>query len=74
MSYIKQQCRRGMLELDFIFEKFLVNHYDVLSEEQKQAFSHLLQQDDSTLYDWLVGEIPCTDVTLQKVVERVRLR
>ncbi|MCX7124528.1 MAG: succinate dehydrogenase assembly factor 2 [Gammaproteobacteria bacterium] len=74
MSYIKQQCRRGMLELDFVFEKFLANHYDALSEEKKQAFSRLLQQDDPILYDWLIGEIPCTDVTLQDIVDRVRLR
>jgi antitoxin CptB len=74
MSYIKMQCRRGMLELDFIFERFLETQYDALSEAQKKSFEALLKQEDPILYDWLVAEIPCTDAALQDIVERVRLR
>lgn len=62
------QCRRGMLELDFIFQRFLSQHYDQLSENDKALFSLLLNEEDPTLYDWLVTEIPCTDVKLQPIV------
>lgn len=72
MSYIKQQCRRGMLELDFILQCFLEHHYNTLSEQQKQLFAQLLQQDDPTLYDWLISDIPCTDIALHDIVERVK--
>lgn len=65
---IQWQCRRGMLELDFLFQRILEHHYDQFSAENKMLFSRLLKQDDPTLYDWLVAEIPCTDVTLQPIV------
>ena len=72
MSYIKQQCRRGMLELDFIFQRFLNERYDALSAEQKESFSHLLKQDDPILYDWLISDLPCADVTLQKIIFEIK--
>lgn len=72
MSQIQMQCRRGMLELDFIFEKFLNQQYEKLSSNEKKLFSQLLNEEDPTLYDWLITEIPCTDVALQEIVKRVR--
>lgn len=65
------QCRRGMLELDFIFERFLKFHYDQLSLERKKLFSRLLNEEDPTLYDWLVKEVACTDARLQEIVKIV---
>ena len=32
-SQIRWQCRRGMLELDFLFERFVNNHFDELSDD-----------------------------------------
>lgn len=69
---IKWQCRRGMLELDFIFQHFFDHQYMRLSSEKKGSFFQLLQKDDPTLYDWLVANIPCTDTTLQAIVNDVR--
>lgn len=69
---IRWQCRRGMLELDFLFQCVLEQHYDQLTESQKILFSQLLQQDDPTLYDWLVAEVPCTDVTLQPIIHLLK--
>lgn len=69
---IRWQCRRGMLELDFLFQRVLEQHYDQLTESQKILFSQLLQQDDPTLYDWLVAEVPCTDVTLQPIIHLLK--
>lgn len=72
MSQIQQQCRRGMLELDFIFQRFLERRYPSLSQADQQLFSDLLKQEDPVLYDWLISDIPCTDVTLQRIVDLVR--
>lgn len=66
------QCRRGMLELDFILERFLDQQYNSLSENQKKLFLKLLNEEDITLYDWLIKDVPCTDVTLQEIVKMVR--
>ena len=71
MSYIRWQCRRGMLELDIILERFLNQRYEQLSSENKLLFSRLLNESDPVLADWLIGAIPCTDVTLQKIVDQV---
>lgn len=65
------QCRRGMLELDFIFQRFLEHHYDQLSENDKTLFSLLLNEEDPILYDWLITETPCTNTTLQPIVSYV---
>lgn len=74
MSKIRWQCRRGMLELDFIFERFLNTRYDQLSDEKKELFSRLLEQDDPILFDWLVAEIPCTDEALCAIVQEIKKR
>jgi len=63
---IRWQCRRGMLELDVIFERYLANRYDTLSPDQKKLFSQLL-----SLYDWLIVESPCADAALQLIVNDV---
>jgi len=65
---ISVQCRRGMLELDFLLERFLENKYASLSETQKTAFARLLTYSDPELLDWLTGvEIP-TDPELASLL------
>ena len=54
LSKIRWQCRRGMLELDIIFGKFVDQHFEKLSDNEKQAFVKLLDQPDVTLYAWLL--------------------
>ena len=53
-KHLKWAIRRGMLELDLILEKFLVNQYDDLSIEDKSAFEDLLRCEDNELHAWLV--------------------
>jgi len=72
MSYVAQQCRRGMLELDFIFQQFLNHHYDDLPEDQKKLFLRLLKEEDPTLYDWLVTGIPCADGSFHDIINKLR--
>lgn len=36
---LRWACRRGMLELDVLFEPFVDQAYDELSEEQKRYFA-----------------------------------
>jgi len=49
-------CRRGMLELDTWFTRFLEAGYPGLSPERQTCFVALLAQDDLALFDWLTGE------------------
>ncbi len=71
MREIRWQCRRGMLELDVIFERFLTHCYPTLSSDEQHAFSQLLKQDDPTLFDWLVADMPWSDPALHEIVARI---
>lgn len=52
-------CRRGMLELDLILQKFLKNHLDQLSPKQIRQFDGLLHHTDPELFSWFMGfEMP----------------
>ena len=49
------QCRRGMLELDLIFGRFLSERFDTLTDDQVSSFERLLNHQDPDLYAWLMG-------------------
>lgn len=51
---IRWRCRRGMLELDVLLSRFFDQHYQDLSQEQKQLFLKLLSEEDQDLFRWLV--------------------
>ncbi len=56
---IKWRCRRGVLELDVIFSRFLENKFDSLTDIEKDAFYKLLELQDPLLQQWLIyGEPP----------------
>ena len=64
-QHLRWQCRRGMLELDLLFERFLDDTYDSLDEERKLAFVELLKENDQDLYGWLFGGIEPLDEEVQ---------
>lgn len=68
---IRWQCRRGMLELDFIFQRFFEERYPHLSVEHKSSFEQLLKQDDPYLFDWLITGVPCPDSSLHEIIKLV---
>ena len=46
---LKWACRRGMLELDVLFEPFVDDAYDALPDDKKVAFQRLLACEDPDL-------------------------
>ena len=66
------QCRRGMLELDFFLEKFMANHFEKLSDNEKILFSQLLKQEDPMLYDWLVVGQELPNNQFEKIIKLIR--
>lgn len=52
---LRWQCRRGVLELDLLFVRFLEQQYSTLDMEEQDAFQRLLEQPDQTLLAWLQG-------------------
>ena len=54
MERLHWQCRRGMLELDELFGRFLDTGYGKLQPEDKSLFIELLREPDPDLYQWLL--------------------
>lgn len=53
---LRWMCRRGMLELDVLFERFIDRGgYQQLSPAQQDLFEAMLQEPDPVLYSWLLG-------------------
>ena len=49
------RCRRGMLELDLLFQRFTRVHLDKLNESELLDFELLLSEPDPDIYSWLMG-------------------
>ncbi|KGP63856.1 hypothetical protein EP47_12575 [Legionella norrlandica] len=53
------KCRRGMLELDLILQRFVRNKLHQLTKKQLKAFDDLLNCHDPELFAWFMGhEVP----------------
>ena len=68
---IKWACRRGMLELDVLFEPFVDEAYDALSDEKKATFQRLLACEDPDLFAWFMGHQECEDQDLAEMVKLI---
>ncbi|HKB82186.1 MAG TPA: succinate dehydrogenase assembly factor 2 [Burkholderiales bacterium] len=66
---IRWQCRRGLLELDLVLEKFLDRHLDNLSPRRLAAFKQLLNYPDNELWDLLNGKGTPRDVELASIIK-----
>ena len=69
---LRWQCRRGLLELDLLFVRFLEQHYSALNATELDAFQRLLEQPDQTLLAWLQGQQePPSDlkIIIDKVIQ-----
>ena len=62
------QCRRGMLELDLILQRFLHQPLDLLTDTQMASFERLLTAQDPDLYAWLMGYESPVDKELRDIV------
>lgn len=56
MRRLRWQCRRGLLELDLLFYRFLTEQYPALSESEQADFCYLLTQPDTELHAWIQGQ------------------
>ncbi len=70
---IRWNCRRGMLELDLILERFVNNHLDSLNARQLKEFEILLNATDPDLYAFLMGSVKPTDSGCVEIVDFIRL-
>jgi len=69
---VRWQCRRSLLELDLVLERFLVDGFDGLNEEQLADFEDLLRCDDFDLWAMVNGSKPCEVGRWKDMVARLR--
>jgi len=69
---IRWHCRRGLLELDLILERFMDRHYQSLDPETQAVFKELLERPDNDLLDWALGRGTPAEHRYQRVVQLLR--
>lgn len=74
IARVRWACRRGMLELDVLFQPFVETHYEALADADKQTFIRLLECEDPELFAWFMGHEQCPDPQLAAMVVKVRGR
>lgn len=52
LQQVRWMARRGMLELDLLFNRFIDNKFQMLSKEEQYCLVDMLQEEDTKLYDW----------------------
>ena len=68
LDRIRWHCRRGLLELDLILERFNQKYLDGLDAVQLEQFKELLALDDNHLLDLIMERIPVIDQRLAPVL------
>ena len=68
---LKWRSRRGLLELDLVFEKFWARDAS-LSPGETEALERLLAMPDNDLLDLVMGRAETSDPGVRAVVEKLR--
>ncbi len=74
IARVRWACRRGMLELDVLFQPFVESQYQALADDDKATFIRLLECEDPELFAWFMGHEACPDEKLAAMIVKVRGR
>jgi antitoxin CptB len=69
---IRWRCRRGMRELDQLFERWLDREWAKASDAERGVFLRLLDCEDDRLWQWFMGYEAPSDAELDALVRRMR--
>ena len=72
-SRLLWRCRRVIKEMDIILQDFIYNYYDKLDDENKMAFSELLNEQDLDILNWIMGKDKASDDKLINIVNIIRM-
>ncbi len=54
LSRLAWRCRRGIKEMDLLFESYLQQYYPHLAKADQAHFEALLEEADLDIYDWII--------------------
>ena len=69
---LRWQCRRGLLELDLVLERFLEKYGDRLQGERLGSFHTLLTYTHDELWGLIRARTECRDARFAEVVQWMR--
>lgn len=69
---LQWRCRRGMRELDLVFQTYLERCYESAPAAERAAFTRLIEETDADLYAWLMGYAHPSDRELDGVLATMR--
>jgi antitoxin CptB len=72
LKRLRWRCRRGMRELDRLFDRYLDTRWAAASEQERGVFLRLVETEDDKLWRWFMGHEACPDAELAPLVERIR--
>ena len=58
--------------MDLILQQFIETHYDKLSNEEKLAFTELLDQQDMDIMDWILERSSPPTKSLEAIIHIIR--
>lgn len=69
---LKWRCRRGMRELDQLFERWLDTRWRCATPQTRDTFLRLLDSEDDRLWRWFLGHEAPDDAALRALVDEMR--
>ena len=69
---LRWHCRRALLELDLVFQRFWLKAGDGLGDEDAAALERLLEMEDHDLWELVSGRRETDDPRLKGVVAQLR--
>lgn len=72
LSRLRWRCRRGMRELDQLFERYLDRAWRQASDAEHAVFLRLLEVEDDKLWHWFMGNDRPADDDFAALVARIR--
>jgi len=72
LAQIHFLCRRGLKELDLIFQAYLEKHLNSASEQELKLLINLLKMDDQSLLDFIINTPK--DALEKQLCVKLRLR
>lgn len=72
LKKLRWRSRRGMRELDRLFDRWLDREWARSPEAERGVFLRLLDCEDDKLWRWFMGYEACSDAQLDALITRMR--
>ncbi len=66
------RCRRGVRELDVLFNRYVDSSYNELDTEHKKAFERLLEVQDPIIMDWVFGKSESKNKEINNIIKELK--